>query len=314
MDAFTREGWTKNAIAGMLGNMQVESTINPGIWQNLQEGNMSLGYGLVQWTPATVYTSWADAQGYEWGNIDAQIARILHELENGLQYYPTDEYPETFREYTQSTKSPEYLASAFLKNYERAGVEAEADRRNNAIFWFNELDGSEGGGKPFFPTTEGLPISSPYGWRYHPITGEYTFHAGIDISGEGVEHPIYATQTGVVIENTWNDISGWRVRIKHTGDPYYSQYLHLAVQSPIPVGTTVTKGQVIGTMGSTGGSTGIHLDFAISINGTFFTEEDTIDPEVYLQMSFGGGDGPPSSRGSNIIELLLCDALNGWKF
>ena len=50
---FEQKGWSLNAIAGICGNMQSESNINPGIWQSLQEGNYSGGFGLVQWTPAT---------------------------------------------------------------------------------------------------------------------------------------------------------------------------------------------------------------------------------------------------------------------
>ena len=67
-DYLINKGWTRNAIAGILGNMQRESTLNPGLWESLIYGNMSGGYGLVQWTPATGYTSWADARGYPWGN------------------------------------------------------------------------------------------------------------------------------------------------------------------------------------------------------------------------------------------------------
>ena len=54
---FSGRGWTLNAIAGMLGNMESESNINPGIWQNLDAYNYNLGFGLVQWTPATNYTN-----------------------------------------------------------------------------------------------------------------------------------------------------------------------------------------------------------------------------------------------------------------
>ena len=102
--------WTVNAIAGVLGNMEVESTINPGIWENLQEGNMSGGYGLVQWTPATKYTNWADSRGLEWGHPDSQIARILYEVENNIQWI----HPSmTFKEFTISTLPPYDLAVLF---------------------------------------------------------------------------------------------------------------------------------------------------------------------------------------------------------
>ena len=71
MNYLTGKGWTKNAVAGMLGNMETESTINPGIWQSLQSGNMSGGYGLVQWTPATKYINWAKANGLDYTKIDS---------------------------------------------------------------------------------------------------------------------------------------------------------------------------------------------------------------------------------------------------
>ena len=128
-------GWTDNAIAGMLGNMQRESTINPGLWQNMDEGNTSLGLGLVQWTPASKLINWCDTWGLDYLSLEAQCKRIYYELENGIQYYPTDDYPETFEEYTKSTKSVEYLTTAFLKNYERAGVEALDERIDNAEYW-----------------------------------------------------------------------------------------------------------------------------------------------------------------------------------
>ena len=139
LDYLLAKGWTKNAICGMLGNMQRESTINPGIWQNLDSGNTSLGLGICQWTPATKLINWANSNGLNYLEMDTQLKRILWELENNEQYISTTSYPETFREFTKSTKDVEYLASCFLHNYERAGVSAESERRENAVYWFNNL-------------------------------------------------------------------------------------------------------------------------------------------------------------------------------
>lgn len=152
-------GWSLNAVCGMLGNMQRESTINPGIWQNLDEGNTSLGYGLVQWTPTTNYLNWCESNGLTPSEMDSNLKRIIYELNNGLQYYSTDEYPESFKEFSVSTKSVEYLVTAFLKNYERAGVEALDERIENGNYWYNYLinidfGGSGGSGD----TTEHVPI------------------------------------------------------------------------------------------------------------------------------------------------------------
>ena len=133
------KGWSLNAVCGMLGNMQRESTINPGIWQDLDEGNMSMGYGLVQWTPASNYINWCNSNGLTPSHMDSNLKRIIYELENGLQYYSTDAYPESFKQFSVSTKSVEYLVTAFLKNYERAGVEALDERIENGNYWYSYL-------------------------------------------------------------------------------------------------------------------------------------------------------------------------------
>ena len=81
------------------------------------------GYGLVQWTPYTNYTNWCADRGYtDPSEMDNNLARIIYELENGLQYYATPGYPLSFREFTQSTDSPYTLACAFAWNYERSAV------------------------------------------------------------------------------------------------------------------------------------------------------------------------------------------------
>lgn len=149
----TGRGWTLNAVAGMLGNIERESTVNPGLWESFDEFNLDVGFGLVQWTPATNLITWCQNNGLNYLDIDAQLNRILYELDNGLQYYSTDEYPESFEEFTKSTKTPEYLASAFLHNYERAGVSVEEERRQNAVNWFNFLNGNVTPDTPDTPVT-----------------------------------------------------------------------------------------------------------------------------------------------------------------
>lgn len=139
-------------------------------------------------------------------------------------------------------------------------------------------------GKPAFPTTEGLAISSPWGWRISPITGGWEFHGSLDIGGGGTNHPLYATQSGTVIKNEWHNLWGWLIAIKHSGDTYSSQYAHMANQSPVALGATVTKGQTIGTMGTTGNSTGIHLDFGIYKTDMAYNDTNTVDPVLYLNM------------------------------
>ena len=151
-------GWTKEAVCGMLGNMQTESTINPTIWQSLKEGNTEGGYGLTQWTPATKLIEWANSNNLDYTDIDAQLQRIIFEVENGIQYYSTDSYPLSFKEFIVSTSSPEYLAKAFIYNYERPASYSTAETRSEqARYWFDLLtvganvgegeDGATGGDK-----------------------------------------------------------------------------------------------------------------------------------------------------------------------
>lgn len=182
---FKSRGWTKNAICAMLGNMQRESTINPGLWQNLDAGNTSLGLGLVQWTPATKLINWCNSNNLSYTSISAQCQRIIYELNNNLQWIATSNYPESFYQFTRSTKSVNYLTYAFLKNYERAGVEAVNQRVQHANYWFNHLsgngvnptftprlnsDGMQGNihwysnGNPFYASGYGLPNCTCYAY------------------------------------------------------------------------------------------------------------------------------------------------------
>ena len=198
------KGWSLNAIAGLLGNMQSESTINPGLWQSLIEGSGGGGgYGLVQWTPWTNFTNWADDNGYSWDDGNAQLKWIDEETVSFGQWIKTSSYDITFQEFKSSTRTPEYLASAFLKNFERAGVEVEQKRRNQARTWYNfitannvafepRLDdtGIEGSfyyysQNPFYQAGYGLPNCTCYAWgRFWEIA---------DTTGDGTNKPTLPT-------------------------------------------------------------------------------------------------------------------------
>lgn len=136
-------GWSLNAIAGVLGNMEIESTINPGIWQNL-EINPLLGFGLVQWTPANNYTVWASHQGFALDDGNGQLQWIDEETVKQGQWIATSEYNISFEEFKRSSQPPSWCASAFLKNFERAGVEKEEDRREKASLWKIYIQEHEG--------------------------------------------------------------------------------------------------------------------------------------------------------------------------
>lgn len=85
-----QEHWSKTALAAILGNLQAESGINPGIWENLTP--YQGGYGLTQWTPYTKLQLWADAEGLTWiDDGDTQLQRISYEAQNNLQWFYNSE-------------------------------------------------------------------------------------------------------------------------------------------------------------------------------------------------------------------------------
>lgn len=117
---FGSQGWTANAVSAMLGNMEAESAINPARWQNDNIGNLSGGFGLVQWTPATKVRNWIREtyNSEDYTNGVYQMERIIYEKNNRIQWYSTAAFPLSFTEFAASEKAPGYLAVAFLKNYE----------------------------------------------------------------------------------------------------------------------------------------------------------------------------------------------------
>ena len=162
--ALKQYGWSNEAIAGLCGNIQAESAFNPGRWQSDNVGNTSAGYGLVQWTPASKYFEWCNSESRsDASEMDNNIDRIIYEVEHNIQYYSTDTYPESFKQFTQSTQSPYYLACAFAWNYERSyvvlyGTEAEKEqlrqkRGGNARYWYEYLVGEEPPVNPDEPDT-----------------------------------------------------------------------------------------------------------------------------------------------------------------
>lgn len=118
-------------------------------------------------------------------------------------------------------------------------------------------------------------VSSPFGNRDQPTAGASTYHEGVDLAApEGT--PIYASRTGIVTEATSGRAAGYYVKIDH-GDGFRSIYMHMT-RYVVRKGQAVSAGQVIGYVGSTGVSTGNHLHFGISYNGTY------VNPAHYVNL------------------------------
>ena len=116
-------------------------------------------------------------------------------------------------------------------------------------------------------------ITSPYGYRVHPIWGTTIYHSGIDIGvDEGT--PVHAADGGVVVWSGWMGGYGYAVVIDH-GNGLSTLYGHNS-ELAVDEGQSVAKGQVISYAGSTGNSTGPHVHFEVRANG------DPVDPMGYL--------------------------------
>ncbi len=119
-------------------------------------------------------------------------------------------------------------------------------------------------------------ISSFFGTRLDPVTGESTqFHGGIDLADKAGTK-IHASASGTVVEAT--DFAGYglTILIDH-GNGYQSRYSHCSALL-VEEGDEVTQGQVIATMGATGRVTGVHLDFRIYLDGELIDPMTVLDP------------------------------------
>lgn len=108
-------------------------------------------------------------------------------------------------------------------------------------------------------------ITSPFGYRIHPVTGQQgSFHAGVDIAGSG---PIRASRAGTVTQASYSGSYGYTVIIDH-GNGYSTLYAHMQPNLSVAPGQSVSQGQQLGIMGTTGRSTGVHLHFEVRKNGS----------------------------------------------
>ena len=138
------KGWTKNAICGVLGNMEIESTINPAIGE---VGGS--GYGLVQWTPGSLYKNWAARNGYANTSLEGQLTFLIYTMQpdcpgkDKIWYKPFNSayaaYGMTYSGFIHSRDSVGYLALVFMHCYERPGIRGDSRRVAAAERWYSYL-------------------------------------------------------------------------------------------------------------------------------------------------------------------------------
>lgn len=123
-------------------------------------------------------------------------------------------------------------------------------------------------------------ITSPFGWRVHPVSKKRTMHYGVDYgASEGT--PIFVMEDGIVIESRLSTAAnggyGEYVKVKHSnGD--VSTYAHMISGSRVvKKGEKVVEGQMLGKVGETGNTTGPHLHWEVAVNGA------PVNPIVYVK-------------------------------
>ena len=218
---FSALGWSLSAIAGMLGNMQVESWLSPAfIQQNsntnslpnrganlsdvpnsvmLSYYNGEKGLGLVQWNGYTSTSpagqklvSFAERYNLIWYDGDTQCYRILREYETNIQFQRTtiSGYTWTWNNYINTEKTPEEAAEAWRRCYERGGDSSVNRRKVNARYWYDYFYDS--------PTPPTPPVDD---W----VSGS-TF-AGYALAYNGQYMPYSQYDCIAFVNKVWRDIA-----------------------------------------------------------------------------------------------------------
>lgn len=257
------KGYSEQATAGILGNMDQES----GIMPDIDEGGGGPGYGLVQWTSpiagesGRAYVQRLLAQAGisgDYRNITTQLKLLDWHMHNG-QYIPSAAYPYSVAEFKALTDIGT-ATMAFEANFERPAV-THPERIPMAQYWYDLLHNLKPGTNKWVnPVRSSYTITQEWdeiGW------GTNVIHGGIDIASmpAGSMPPVYVARSGTVETVTYDGTGGNYVVIKHD-DGYWTYYGHLD-SVDLSVGDKVTTNSRVGIMGATGLASGVHLHFEV---------------------------------------------------
>ncbi|MCD9022343.1 murein hydrolase activator EnvC family protein [Cohnella silvisoli] len=215
--------------------------------------------------------------------VTAKKAQIEQELKDVKALYA--EMEDHKAELEQNEKDKEVMMSKIAKqieDMEEISEESEkqltelAKKASALEAKKNRIKNYYKGGKLGMPLKSEWHLSSPFGYRIHPISGKKKLHSGMDMAApKGT--PVYAAETGVVIvAQSWSGY-GNCIIIDHGGG-LWTLYGHLMNGGVlVEKGETVKRGEKIGMVGSTGQSTGNHLHFEVRKNS------EPVNPAPYLK-------------------------------
>jgi len=282
-------------IAAIMGNIYAESRYNPAA---VEAGPPFQGRGLLQWTwwcshqrqgmtggggiaerrqqlyrftgfdgCVSGQRSSLDRTG-AWTCVESQLYFMWAEMtrQGPARAYSSNQWltgsQEQFLSITDLDQATSYFALRFLRH----SALANRDRQHTEAHRIYNLLASGvilGVGEFTWPVPGHTRVSSPFGWRTHPIWGDRRFHAGIDIPAP-FHTPVVAANHGTITFRGWMGGYGNTLVIYH-GNGVSTLYAHLQNFQALQ-GQTVIAGQRIATVGSTGDSTGPHLHFEVRIN------------------------------------------------
>ena len=184
----------------------------------------------------------------------SEAAALLANLESNI-----DAYKQVQDQYAQQEQA---VQSQIDKQVEELRRQEEQNKKNDPSYDPGKVNGATG--SMMWPCPSCHTITSPFGWRYHPIYQTQKYHSGVDI-GASYGATIVAADGGTII--TAGTVSGYGncVVINH-GNGITTLYGHMS-SIAVRVGQKVSKGQTIGYVGSTGNSTGPHLHWEVTVNG-----------------------------------------------
>ena len=202
--------------------------------------------------------------------------------ENGKKITRTETVPETILEISITHKTPEEMARQYNFNFRQNEYLSLMSEPENKNLWAELLGGFVGGGGEImdpntdwegigifqWPLPQSYTITSLFGYREDPFTGEVAYHGGTDIAAPGGT-PILAAADGTVSvangTDSWGGSYGYHVKIGHA-DSFETLYAHCS-SICVTEGQQVKQGEVIAYVGTTGSSTGNHLHFEVRQDG-----------------------------------------------
>ena len=161
-----------------------------------------------------------------------------------------------------------------------------------------------------FPLIGSAVVTSPFGWRLHPVMGSWLMHAGRDLAApEGT--PVVAALNGRVTSSGLAGGYGLAIEIEHDGPRRRTLYGHLS-ELYVKEGQTVRQGEVIGRVGSTGLSTGPHLHFELRMpqeGGWVAVDPGELDPGSGLMAGLPGLSGLAGGQSPDAVAMLMGQLL-----